>query len=139
MDMEISHETNHKQDQTNQDSSSVEQPHESLYLVLPYLPVFELLAMAQVCKSFNDALNDDILPWLNIIVDEKIRRSRLSNEILVKIASRAMGRLRTLVLINCNRITDDGLQTVITMNPNIEKVQAFVVFKLRMCLYICLH
>ncbi|XP_023767236.1 F-box protein SKIP28 [Lactuca sativa] len=122
MDMEISHETNHKQHQINQDSSNTGQPHESLYLVLPYLPLFELLAMAQVCKSFNNALKDDILPWLNIIVDENHQRSRISDEILVKIASKAMGRLRTLVLSNCDRVTNDGVQTVVAMNPNIEKL-----------------
>ncbi|KAI3763733.1 hypothetical protein L2E82_13728 [Cichorium intybus] len=121
MDMEISQATNN-QHQTNQDSSSIGQPHESLFLVLPYLPLFELLAMAQVSKSFSNALKDDILPWLNIVVDEKLQRSRISDEILVKVTSRAMGRLKTLVLINCDRITNDGIQTVVAMNPNIEKL-----------------
>lgn len=122
MDMQISDETNHKQHQTDQDSSNIGQPHESVYLVLPYLPLFELLAMAQVCRSFKDALNNDVLPWLNIVVDEKLRKSRVSDKILMKITSKAMGRLRTLILINCVRITDDGLQNVIAKNPYINKL-----------------
>ncbi|KAM0002032.1 putative 4Fe-4S ferredoxin, iron-sulfur binding, leucine-rich repeat domain superfamily [Helianthus debilis subsp. tardiflorus] len=122
MKMEISHETTHKQHQMNQDSSNIGQPHESLYLVLPYLPLFELLAMAQTCKSFNDALSNDILPWLNIVVDDKVRRSRVTDEILVKITSKAMGRLRSLVLVNCGMITDDGLLNVVANNPGINKL-----------------
>ncbi|KAI3731557.1 hypothetical protein L1987_62746 [Smallanthus sonchifolius] len=120
--MEISHETTQKQHQTNQYTSIVGQPHESLYLVLPYLPLFELLAMAQVCKSFMDALNNDILPWLNIVVEDKVPRSRVSNEILMKITSKARGRLRSLVLVNCGKITDDGLQNVVANNPSISKL-----------------
>lgn len=120
--MNISHETNIKEHQTNQDSSNIGQPHESLYLVLSYLPLFELLTMAQVCTSFKDTLNNDILPWLNIVVDEKARKSRLSDEILMNIVSRAMGRLKTLVLVNCVKITDDGLQNVIANNRGINKV-----------------
>nr|XP_043624349.1 F-box protein SKIP28 [Erigeron canadensis] len=119
MDMEISHETNNKE---NQDSSNMGQPHESLYLVLAYLPLFELLAMTQVCRSFKDALNNDILPWLNIVVDENVQKSRVSNEILMKITSKAMGRLKSLILINCVKITDDGLQNVVTNNPGIDKL-----------------
>ncbi|GKC18001.1 F-box protein SKIP28 [Tanacetum coccineum] len=98
------------------------QPHESLYLVLSYLPLFELLTMAQVCTSFKETLNNDILPWLNIVVDEKARKSRLSDEILMNITSRAMGRLKTLVLVNCVKITDDGLHNVIANNPSINKL-----------------
>ncbi|KAK1413711.1 hypothetical protein QVD17_35489 [Tagetes erecta] len=123
--MDISHETTHKQHQTNQDISNIQQPsqpHESLYLVLPYLPLFELLAMAQVCKSFNDALNNDILPWLNIVVEDKVQRPRVSDETLFKITSKAMGRLRSLVLVNCGKITDNGLLDVVANNPGINKL-----------------
>lgn len=108
--------------ETNQESSNIGQPNESLFLVLSYLSLFELLAMTQVCKSFKDAINNDILPWLNIIVDEKHRKSRLTDDILMSITSKAMGRLKTLILINCTKITDDGLQNVITRNPDINKV-----------------
>ncbi|KAI7993386.1 F-box protein SKIP28 [Camellia lanceoleosa] len=96
-------------------------PHEALFLALSYLPLFELLAMSGVCKSLRDAVNNDILPWLNITVKQPLN-SRLSDHILMRIASKANGRLRTLALINCVMITDDGLQQVIENNPHITKL-----------------
>ncbi|KAI3818241.1 hypothetical protein L1987_12044 [Smallanthus sonchifolius] len=118
MDMEISHETTHKQHQTNQDTSNIGQPHESLYLVLPYLPLFELLAMGQVCKSFMDALNNDILPWLNIVVEDKVPRSRVSDEILMKILRRRWVGLE-LHIPHCMGLTPEGIiKAVTTLNQH---------------------
>ncbi|KAL4317805.1 hypothetical protein GQ457_18G025750 [Hibiscus cannabinus] len=96
-------------------------PHEALFIVLAYLPLFELLSMSAVCRSLRDAVEKDVLPWLNIVV-EKPLNFRLSDEILSKIGSKANGRLRTLALMNCAKITDDGLQRVIHQNPLIRKL-----------------
>ncbi|KAJ6431681.1 hypothetical protein OIU84_019042 [Salix udensis] len=96
-------------------------PHEALFFVLAYLDVFELLVMSEVCMPFRDAVSRDVLPWRNIIIDRPLN-SRLSDEILVQITTRAHGRLRTLALINCFKITDDGLQTVIEKNHLINKL-----------------
>ncbi|KAI4357587.1 hypothetical protein L6164_001525 [Bauhinia variegata] len=96
-------------------------PHESLFLVLAYLPVYELLTVSQVCKSLRDAVNKDILPWLNLILDKPLN-SRLTDEILVGIASKAKGRLQTLALINCAKITDHGFLRVIEENLLIDKL-----------------
>ncbi|XP_059278607.1 F-box protein SKIP28 [Lycium ferocissimum] len=96
-------------------------PHEAMFFILPYLPLFELLSMTQVCKSFRDALKDDILPWLNIII-EKPLSSRFSDDFLVKITSKAKGRLRVVALKNCFKITDDALLQVIASNPHIDKL-----------------
>lgn len=96
-------------------------PHEALFLVLTYLPLLELLSMNQVCTSLRDAVNKDVLSWLNIIV-EKPLNLRLCDQILMKITSKANGRLRTLALMNCAKITDDALQRVIEQNPLINKV-----------------
>ncbi|XP_016440730.1 F-box protein SKIP28-like [Nicotiana tabacum] len=100
---------------------SGEPPHEAMFLVLPYLPLFELLSMTQVCRSLRDALKDDILPWLNIVV-EKPLNTRLSDDFLMKVTSKANSRLRVVALINCIKITDDGLLQVITSNPHISKL-----------------
>ncbi|KAJ4823528.1 hypothetical protein Tsubulata_034050 [Turnera subulata] len=97
-------------------------PQEALFLVLAYLPVVELLAMSEVCTSLRDAVNNDILLWLDIIIDRPINW-RLSDEILMKITSKANGRLRSLVLINCVKITDEGLQRVVERNHLISKLQ----------------
>lgn len=104
-----------------EECSDPEPPHEALFLVLPYLPVRELLAMSEVCISLRDAVRNDVLPWLNLIVQSPLS-SKLSDEILIKLASKANGRLTTLALFNCTNITDYGLQRVVQQNPFIHKV-----------------
>lgn len=96
-------------------------PHEALFFVLAYLDVFDLLVMSKVCMPLRDAVSKDVLPWRNIIIERPLN-SRLSDEILVQITSKAQGRLRSLALINCFKITDDGLQTVIEKNHLISKL-----------------
>lgn len=102
-------------------TSQLGQPHEAMFLILPYLPLFELLSMTQVCKSFRDALKHDILPWLNIVVDKPLN-NRFSDDFLVKIMSKAKGRLRIVAMKNCFKITDDGLLQVIASNPHVTKL-----------------
>ncbi|KAL3347161.1 hypothetical protein AABB24_021040 [Solanum stoloniferum] len=104
-----------------QTSSQLSPPHEAMFLILPYLPLFELLSMSQVCKSFRDALKHDILPWLNIIVEKPIN-TRFSDEFFVKIMSKAKGRLNVVALKNCFKIRDEGLLQVIASNPFINKL-----------------
>ncbi|KAF1874412.1 hypothetical protein Lal_00029839 [Lupinus albus] len=98
-----------------------ESPHEALFLVLSYLTVYELLLISQVCTSLRDAVSNDVLPWLNLVVERPLSY-RLSDEILLKITSKANGSLKTLALINCVHITDQGLQRVIEQNHLISKL-----------------
>lgn len=95
--------------------------HEALFLVLSFLPLFELLSMREVCRSMRDAIDKDVLVWLDVIVGNPLSLL-FSDEHMVKFTSRANGRLRTLALIGCSRITDDGLQQVIEKNPHINRV-----------------
>ncbi|XP_007045238.2 PREDICTED: F-box protein SKIP28 [Theobroma cacao] len=111
----------HREDNSGQEEAEAGSPHEALFLVLAYLPLFELLAMSEVCMSLRDAVEKDVLPWLNIIVERPLNL-RLSDEILMKVASKANDRLRTLALINCAWISDDGLQRVIDKNPLINEL-----------------
>lgn len=94
--------------------------HEALHLVLAYLPLMELLTMTEVCRSLREAVNNDVLLWRDLVVDRPLN-FRITNEILLKFACKADGRLRTLALICCVKITDDGLQRVAEKNPLIEK------------------
>ncbi|KAH9624807.1 hypothetical protein KSS87_018123 [Heliosperma pusillum] len=96
-------------------------PHEALFLVLAYLPLLELLSMSQVNKSLRHAIKSDILVWMDMVV-EKPLNYRLSDEILTRIASNAQGRLRTLALLSCFKITDHGLRRVIHANPLLSKL-----------------
>lgn len=97
------------------------QPHEALYLVVAYLQLFELLSVREVCRSLRDVVDNDVLLWLDIVVEQPLNL-RLSDNILMKITSKAHGRLRSLALMNCVRITDDGLQRIVEINPHINKV-----------------
>lgn len=96
-------------------------PNEAIFFVLAYLPLFELLSMTRVCTSLRDAVNNDTLPWLKLLVDRPLSR-RLSDDRLLQVASKAQGRLQHLLLINCLNITDDGLYRVIAHNPRINKL-----------------
>lgn len=100
-------------------------PHEALFLVLSYLPLFELLSMRAVCVSLRDAVEHDVLPWLHILVDRRLS-SRLSDYTLGRIARKAGGRLRTLALINCFKISDSGLHEVVEKNPLLTKVFTYL-------------
>ncbi|XP_015895422.3 F-box protein SKIP28 isoform X2 [Ziziphus jujuba] len=97
------------------------EPHEALFLVLAYLPLFELLSMNKVCMSLRDAVKNDVLPWLNIVVQRPLNY-RLTDEILMEITAKANGKLTTLALINCVKITDDALQRIVERNPLIDKL-----------------
>ncbi|KAF6140074.1 hypothetical protein GIB67_001815 [Kingdonia uniflora] len=97
------------------------EPHESLFLVLAYLNLFELLTITKVCKSLRDAVHNDVLLWLDIIVEPPLN-SRITDYNLREVTSKAQGRLRTLGLLNCVRVTDDGLQRVVDDNPHISKL-----------------
>ena len=108
--------------EVEQEASEAKAPHEAMFLVLAYLPVYEVVVMSQVCTSLRDAVNNDILPWLNVIVQRPLSW-RLNDEILIKITSKANGRLKTLALINCMHVTDHGLQRVVQQNPLINKVK----------------
>uniref|UniRef100_A0A7N0TFF6 F-box domain-containing protein n=1 Tax=Kalanchoe fedtschenkoi TaxID=63787 RepID=A0A7N0TFF6_KALFE len=102
--------------------AEAQSPHEAFYLVLPYLPVSDLLSAAQVCTSFRDAVQNDVLIWLDIHVDKPLSTNILDETLLLRIASKANGRMRSLALINCPRITDQGLHRVIHTNPLITKL-----------------
>ncbi|KAJ8447693.1 hypothetical protein Cgig2_031747 [Carnegiea gigantea] len=96
-------------------------PHQGLTLVLAYLPLYELLSMNQACKSFRDAITNDVLICLDIIVERRLSLC-LTDESLIKIASKANGRLQNLALLNCVRITNAGLMRVVNENPHISKL-----------------
>ncbi|XP_022146321.1 F-box protein SKIP28 [Momordica charantia] len=96
-------------------------PHQAFFLVLSYLPLLELLSMSAVCVSLRDAVERDLLPWPHILVDGRLS-SRLSDKILKRIVRKADGRLRTLALIKCFKISDSGLHKVVARNPLLCKL-----------------
>ncbi|XP_047333183.1 F-box protein SKIP28 [Impatiens glandulifera] len=98
-----------------------ESPHEGLFLIITYLPLIDLLSTRAVCRSLRDAVNHDVLPWLQLSVTPPLS-SRLSDNILFQLCAKARGRLTTLALINCTKITDSAIQIVSENNPFITKM-----------------
>jgi hypothetical protein len=96
-------------------------PHNAMFLVLQHLKLYEVLTMSSVCKSLLNEINSDVLLWLRLIVESPLN-SRITDESLLKITSKADGRLKTLALMNCIHITDQGLQRVVEQNPYIKEV-----------------
>lgn len=94
----------------------------SAHEVLPYLhSLFELLSMTGVSRSLRDAIRDETALWTKIVVEPPLR-SRLTDDILREITSKSAGKLNTLILRQCLRITDKGLRRVVDANPLIRKV-----------------
>ncbi|EPS60869.1 hypothetical protein M569_13932, partial [Genlisea aurea] len=94
--------------------------HEGIFFVLPYLHLFELLSMARVCKSLRDAVREDMVPCLKLVVDEPLS-FRLTDDRLAELAAKSQGRVQVLALIGCINITDDGLLGFVSSNPKITE------------------
>lgn len=77
--------------------------------------------MRAVCTSLRDAVNHDILPWLQLTVTRPLS-ARLSDNVLLQLCAKSRGRLTALTLINCTKITDRALQIVSENNPFIKKL-----------------
>ncbi|KAJ6903212.1 hypothetical protein NC651_020651 [Populus alba x Populus x berolinensis] len=72
--------------------------------------------MSEACMLLRDAVDKDVI-MAGYHIIEKPLNSRLYDEILVQITSKANGKLITLPLLNCFEITGYGLQTVMDKNP----------------------
>ncbi|KAM2955898.1 hypothetical protein FF2_023091 [Malus domestica] len=96
-------------------------PHDAMFYALRFLGVKDLLSVERVCKSFRNAVRSDPLLWRNIIIDWPLNE-RITDDVLVKLTSRAQGTLQTLGLVHCVRITDSGLQGVFDSNPSLTKL-----------------
>lgn len=104
-------------------SSSLSQvvPHGALFLVLGYLQLPDLLCFQRVCRSIRVAVEGDGLLWRRIAVKPPLS-GKLTDEALLRMASRAEGKVRSLGLFDCPGITDDGLMRVVTHNPGITEL-----------------
>ncbi|XP_064964196.1 F-box protein SKIP28-like isoform X1 [Musa acuminata AAA Group] len=93
----------------------------ALLLVLGYLRLPELLAFQRVSRFFRDAVAGDGLLWRRVAVQSPLS-GRLTDDALLRITSRAEGKLESLALMDCWKITDDGLMQVVDRNPGIAKL-----------------
>ena len=102
-------------------SSSPGEPHAALLLALGYMRLRELLACARACRSLREAVAGDPLLWLRLVVESPLSH-RITDEALLALTDRARGRLRSLHLLGCPRVSDAGLLRVVERNPNVTEV-----------------
>ncbi|KAJ4972714.1 hypothetical protein NE237_005888 [Protea cynaroides] len=98
-----------------------EAPHEALLFALGYLSVQDLLSAERVCRTMRSAVQNDTLLWMNIHIDQPLN-DRIVDDALMRLTSRAQGNLQSLSLLECPRITDDGLKRVLETNPRLKKL-----------------
>ncbi|KAH9320840.1 hypothetical protein KI387_015479, partial [Taxus chinensis] len=95
-------------------------PHEAIFFTLAYLSPQDLLSVERVCKSLRAAVKNDELLWRHLHVEHPLSK-KLTNDALLQLSARAQGHLQCLSLVECLRITDDGLKLVLDSNPNLTK------------------
>ncbi|KAJ8563117.1 hypothetical protein K7X08_031569 [Anisodus acutangulus] len=95
-------------------------PHEALSFALSYLGVKDLLTVESVCRSLQLTVKNDPLLWRSIHIEQPL--TEISDDVLLQLTSRAQGNLQCLSLLECCRITDDGLKRVLDSNPCLTKL-----------------
>ncbi|GMJ09682.1 RCAR3 INTERACTING F-BOX PROTEIN 1 [Hibiscus trionum] len=96
-------------------------PHEALILALGYLNVRDLFAVESVCMSLRSAVQNDPLLWRNVHIDQPLSE-KITDDVLLQITRRAQGSLQCLSLVDCQRVTDEGLKCVVEENPKLVKL-----------------
>ncbi|KAM5568113.1 hypothetical protein ABKV19_015930 [Rosa sericea] len=93
----------------------------ALMLALSYLGVRDLLVVERVCRSLYSTVRGDPLMWRSIHIDQPLNE-KITDEVLLQLTDRAQGNLQSLSLVECPRITDDGLKRVLENNPRLTKL-----------------
>lgn len=96
-------------------------PHAAVSFALGYLGLRDLLSVEGVCRSLRATVQSDPLLWRSIHVDQPLNE-RITDDILLQLTRRAQGNLQCLHLVECPRITDDGLKRVLESNPRLTKL-----------------
>ncbi|XVF02674.1 hypothetical protein REPUB_Repub04eG0194700 [Reevesia pubescens] len=92
-------------------------PHEAL----GYLGARDLLVVENVCTSLRSIVQNDPLLWRSIHIDQPLN-DKITDDVLLQITSRAQGSLQCLSLVDCQKITDEGLKRVVVNNPKLIKL-----------------
>ncbi|TYH49061.1 hypothetical protein ES332_D10G111200v1 [Gossypium tomentosum] len=85
-------------------------PHEAFILALGYLGVRDLFLIE----------NNDPLLWRDIHINPPLNE-KITDDVLLQITGRGQGSLQCLSLVDCQRITDEGLKRVVENNPKLVK------------------
>lgn len=95
--------------------------HEGWTVVLPYLGIKDFLSLEMVCRSLQYTVRSDPLFWGWVHI-EKPLNEKITDDNLLQLSNRAQGNLQCLSLLECTRITDDGLRRVLESNPQLNKL-----------------
>jgi len=96
-------------------------PHAAFNLALGYVSERDLLVVETVCKSLRSTVRGDPLLWRSIHIDQPLNE-KITDDILLQLTNRAQGSLQCLSLVECTKITDNGLKRVLESNPRLTKV-----------------
>ncbi|KAL8150090.1 hypothetical protein V2J09_019898 [Rumex salicifolius] len=102
-------------------SDDNESPHNAFIFALGYLGAYDLLSVERVCKSLCCIVQNDPLLWRNIHIDERLSE-RITDDILLLLTDRAQGKLQSLSLVECTKITDGALKDVLKRNSSLTKL-----------------
>lgn len=122
-----SHQTKESREGTEDCSAGGGEPHEALLFALSYLGVQDLLSVGRVCRSLHSTVQSDTLLWKNIHIDQPLNE-RITDDTVLQLTGMAQGNLQCLSLVECSRITDDGLRRVLDSNPRLRKVSTASIF-----------
>ncbi|KAA8533262.1 hypothetical protein F0562_033205 [Nyssa sinensis] len=95
--------------------------HAALPFALNFLGVRDLFSVERVCRSLRSTVQSDPLLWRSIHIGQPLNE-RITDDILLQLTSRAQGNLQCLSLVECPRMTDDGLKRVLETNPRLTKL-----------------
>lgn len=110
-------------------AQSEEVPHDAFKFCLMYLGVKDLLSVERVSSYLRSEVRGEPLLWKSIHIEQPLNE-KITDDILLELASRADGTLRSLSLVQCPKITDDGINRVLKTNPQLTKVSFTVWFNL---------
>ncbi|KAL3636440.1 hypothetical protein CASFOL_020987 [Castilleja foliolosa] len=96
-------------------------PDEALVSILSCLGIKDLLSVERVCKSLCLTIRSEPWLWRNIYIDQPLSE-KITDDALLHLASRADGKLQCLSLVECPKVTDDGIMRVLEMNPHLTKL-----------------
>ncbi|XP_013597088.1 PREDICTED: F-box protein SKIP28-like [Brassica oleracea var. oleracea] len=93
-----------------------------LMIVLPYLhSLYEFISVSRVSPALRKAVRDQTMLWTKVVVEPPLS-PRLTDVILWEFTSKSAGKLNTLILRKCRRVTNIGLRRVVDANPMIKKL-----------------
>ncbi|KAG6544552.1 hypothetical protein Mapa_013974 [Marchantia paleacea] len=96
-------------------------PPDGFLFILPYADLKSLLTLERVSKPMRSGVNDVPL-WRKLSVEPPLSKA-LTDDILMTLVKRADGKLKSLRLVKCLRITDAGLANVLSLCPQLEKLE----------------